>query len=168
MAIGSKWRKALMVLAFIGPTLLGILIFNIYPIVFNTFISFTNRNKYHPNPDCSISVTRVLEPTCWAVFQEHARTGIAQPYVIQKPWYQNYFVLIGQLFTRPVVLAVGTILLCFVPLIIARKARQGDKPICTCRIGNYHCVIFGIWNWLALKSRSSNKSHYQIRRFFRS
>ena len=47
MAQWKGWRKTLTVLAFIGPTLIGILIFNIYPILFNTYISFTNRNRYH-------------------------------------------------------------------------------------------------------------------------
>ena len=51
MVSWSNQRKFLILLLFLGPTLLGILIFNIYPISFNTYISLTNRNQFHPNPD---------------------------------------------------------------------------------------------------------------------
>jgi arabinogalactan oligomer/maltooligosaccharide transport system permease protein len=128
------WRKALTVLAFIGPTLIGILIFNIYPIIFNAFISLTNRNKFHPNPDCSVKLTSILEPTCWSVFRKHAATGIAQPYRLQIPLYANYKDLLGQLFNGPVLLALVKILVCFVPLIIAgqinkRLDKQVDRAV---------------------------------------
>jgi arabinogalactan oligomer / maltooligosaccharide transport system permease protein len=128
------WRKALTVLAFIGPTLIGILIFNIYPILFNTFISLTNRNKFHPNPDCSVKLTSILEPTCWSVFRAHAATGIAQPYRLQAPLFANYKDLLGQLFNGPVLLALVKILVCFVPLIIAgqinkRLNKQVDRAV---------------------------------------
>jgi arabinogalactan oligomer / maltooligosaccharide transport system permease protein len=113
------WRKALTVLAFIGPTLIGILIFNIYPIIFNTYISFTNRNRYHPNPDCSLPLTRILEPTCWKAFEENRPTGMAEPFSIQEPLFGNYIDLFGTFFTIPVVVAVLKIVVCFVPLIIA-------------------------------------------------
>ena len=46
----SGRRKTLTILAFILPTLLGVMLFNIYPMLYNVFISFTNRNQFHPNP----------------------------------------------------------------------------------------------------------------------
>ena len=130
----SGSRKYLTVLAFIGPTLLGILIFNIYPILFNTYISFTNRNQFHPNPDCSIGLTGVFEPTCWNVFKKNAPSGLGTPFHLQNPIYQNYVDLLGDFFTGPVLLAALKIFLCFVPLIIAvqvnkRYAEQFDRPI---------------------------------------
>ena len=44
----SGRRKALTVLLFVGPTLLGILLLNVFPILLSTYVSFTNRNKFHP------------------------------------------------------------------------------------------------------------------------
>ena len=51
----SGSRKTLYVLAFTLPTILGLLIFNIYPTILNTYTSFTNRNKFRPYPDCSLT-----------------------------------------------------------------------------------------------------------------
>jgi arabinogalactan oligomer/maltooligosaccharide transport system permease protein len=134
MAQWKGWRKALTVLAFIGPTLIGILIFNIYPILFNTYISFTNRNRYHPNPDCSIPLTNILEPTCWKVFEENRPTGLAEPFRIQEPLFANYADLLGKLFTVPALLNFLKIVVCFVPLIIAGQvnkifSRQIERPV---------------------------------------
>lgn len=129
----SGSRKYLTVLAFIGPTLLAILIFNIYPIIFNTYISFTNRNQFHPNPDCSVGLTGIFEPTCWSVFK-NAPQGLGTPFRLQEPIYANYTDLLGDFFTGPVLLAAFKIFLCFVPLIIAaqmnrRYKNQFDRPI---------------------------------------
>ena len=41
------WRKYLVILGFIGPTLLGILLISVFPIIFNVYVSFTNRNTFH-------------------------------------------------------------------------------------------------------------------------
>jgi len=130
----SGRRTYLTVLAFIGPTLLGILIFNIYPILFNTYISFTNRNQFHPNPDCSVGLTGIFEPTCWSVFKKSAPQGLGTPFRLQNPIYANYVDLLGDFFTAPVLLAAFKIFLCFVPLIIGvqinrRYKNQFDRPI---------------------------------------
>jgi arabinogalactan oligomer/maltooligosaccharide transport system permease protein len=134
MAQWKGWRKALTVLAFIGPTLIGILIFNIYPIIFNTYISFTNRNKYHPNPDCSAGLNGVLVPTCWPVFRDKAATGMAEPFRLQEPIYGNYASLFGKFFTGPVALAVVKIITCFIPLFVVgqvnkRLDKQLERPV---------------------------------------
>jgi arabinogalactan oligomer / maltooligosaccharide transport system permease protein len=134
MAQWKGWRKALTVLAFIGPTLIGILIFNIYPILFNTYISFTNRNKYHPNPDCSITLTSILEPTCWKVFEKNRPTGLAEPFRIQDPLFANYADLLGQFFTAPVLIAFLKIVVCFIPLIVAGRVNKAfnkrlERPV---------------------------------------
>lgn len=134
MVSWSGRRKFLTVLAFIGPTLIGILIFNIYPIAFNTYISFTNRNQYHPNPDCSVALTGIFEPTCWAVFKKAAPTGLATPFRLKDPIWGNYANLMGDLFTLPVLIALAKIILCFVPLIIVgqinkRLAKQFDRSV---------------------------------------
>jgi arabinogalactan oligomer / maltooligosaccharide transport system permease protein len=130
MAQWKGWRKALTVLAFIGPTLLGILVFNIYPIVYNTYISFTNRNRYHPNPDCSVGLTGILEPTCWKVFEKNRPVGLAEPFRLQSPLFANYIDLIGKFFTAPVFLAFLEIVICFVPLFIAGRVNKAlDKRL---------------------------------------
>ncbi len=136
MAQWKGWRKALTVLAFIGPTLIGVLIFNIYPILFNTYISFTNRNRYHPNPDCSITLTSILEPTCWKVFEENRPTGLAEPFRIQEPLFANYSDLLGEFFSAPMLLNFLKIIVCFVPLIIAGQVNKSfgkriERPLPT-------------------------------------
>ena len=115
----SGRRKALTVLLFIGPTLLGILLINVFPIVLSTYVSFTNRNKFHPNPDCNVALTGILDPICWPVFRDRAPRGLADPYSLQTPLFQNYKELIGQLFTAEALQAFLLILICFLPLLIA-------------------------------------------------
>jgi arabinogalactan oligomer/maltooligosaccharide transport system permease protein len=112
----SGRRKALTVLAFIAPTLLGILVFSIYPFVFNTFISLTDRGKFHPNPDCQNSLWRIVEPTCWLSQEQR---GLAEPFAIREPFWKNYGDLIGGLFTAESLLALGFILIALVPLFVA-------------------------------------------------
>jgi arabinogalactan oligomer / maltooligosaccharide transport system permease protein len=119
MVSWSGRRKTLTILAFIGPTLIGVLIFNIYPILFNTYISLTNRNQYHPNPDCSVGLTGVLEPSCWPMFAGKAPKGLGTPFRLQTPVYGNYATLFGKLFTPPVLLAFAQVLVCLVPLWLA-------------------------------------------------
>ncbi len=132
MIAWSGRKKALMVLAFIGPTLLGILLFNIYPITYNVFISFTNRNQFHPNPDCSLSIINLIEPSCWPMFQESS--GVSKPYTWQDPIITNYSNLLGQLVTKVGSLALVQFAICFVPLIVAAQVnkyydRQLTRPI---------------------------------------
>jgi arabinogalactan oligomer/maltooligosaccharide transport system permease protein len=133
MAAWSGRRRYLTVLAFIGPTLIGVLIFNIYPIIFNTYISFTNRNQFHPNPDCSIGLTGALEPTCWGIFKKSAPIGLATPFHLKDPLWGNYTDLMGDFFTPPVLAAFFELLICLVPFVIAaqlnkRFAKQIDPP----------------------------------------
>ena len=110
----SGRRKTLTILAFILPTLLGILVFSIYPFIFNVFISVTDRGKFHPNPDCSNSLWRIVEPTCWLSQEQR---GIAEPFGIREPWYQNYTDLIGGLFQAPGPGSLLRILIAAIPLV---------------------------------------------------
>ena len=82
-------RKWITIILFLLPTIMAILIFNIYPILLNSYVSFTNRNKFHPNPDCSVYLTDLLDPLCWKVFGENTPTGIGQPYTLQDPVLAN-------------------------------------------------------------------------------
>ena len=151
MIAWSGRKKALMILAFIGPTLLGILVFNIYPIIYNVFISFTNRNQYHPNPDCSVLVTSIIEPKCWPFFKESV--GVSTPYTIVSPALDNYATLIGQLFTGSGVLAILKIVAVFVPLIAAGQVnkyynRGLTRPISGLAVWAIAIVIGVLIGWL--------------------
>lgn len=129
MVAWSGGRKALTVLLFVAPTLIGVLTFSVYPILFNTYISFTNRNQFHPNPDCSLALTGLLEPTCWGVFKS-APTGVGQPFRLQDPLFANYTDLLGDLFTLPALLALLRLVICIAPLIIAWQVnRRLDKQV---------------------------------------
>ncbi len=134
MAGWSGRRKNLVVLLFLLPTLLGVLVFNVYPILLNTYVSFTNRNKFHPNPDCEAGLNGILDPLCWPMFRENAPKGLGEPYRLQEPIYKNYATLIGKLFTPDSILALLRLLLTFVPLIVvarlnARYEKQGNRPL---------------------------------------
>jgi arabinogalactan oligomer/maltooligosaccharide transport system permease protein len=120
----SGRRKALTILAFIAPTLIGIFIFSVYPILYNTFISFTNRNQYRPNPDCTVALTSIFEPSCWPMFRENAPVGLGQPYKIADPVLINYTNLLGKLFTKQALLALAGILLCLLPVYIASRVNK--------------------------------------------
>jgi arabinogalactan oligomer/maltooligosaccharide transport system permease protein len=109
----SGRRKALTILAFIGPMLLALLVFSVYPFVFNGFISLTNRGTFHPNPDCTVTLWRVIEPTCW--FGKEAR-GLATPFTVQDPPWKNYVSLIGGLFKPTALIALLQIVVALLPL----------------------------------------------------
>ena len=115
MVSWSSRRKALTILLFVFPTLLGILVFNVYPIILNTYVSITNRNKFHPYPDCAVGLNGVLDPVCWPVFRDRAPAGLGDPYTIQQPFYANYADLIGKLFTPTALLALLSLALLVVP-----------------------------------------------------
>ncbi len=142
MIAWSGRKKALMILAFIGPTLLGILVFNIYPIVYNVFISFTNRNQYHPNPDCSVKITSIIEPKCWPFFKESA--GVSTPYSLVAPAFTNYSTLLGQIFSNTGLVAVLKVVAFFVPLIAAGQVNKYYDRKITRPISGLVVWIFGL------------------------
>jgi arabinogalactan oligomer/maltooligosaccharide transport system permease protein len=128
MAIWSGRKKALTILLFTLPTLIGVLVFNVYPIILNTYISFTNRNKSHPNPDCSAALNSVLIPTCWPTFRENAPVGLGTPFSVIEPATRNYTDLLGDLFTPTALWSFGRLLLMIAPLgAVLALNRQWDK-----------------------------------------
>ncbi len=137
MVSWSGRRKTLTILLFIFPTLLSILAFNVYPILLNTYVSITNRNKFHPYPDCSVGLNGVLDPICWPVFRDKAPTGLGEPYTIQEPFYANYATLIGDLFTGNALMALLSVAALVVPfaavgVIDRRFQRSGaTRPVST-------------------------------------
>jgi arabinogalactan oligomer/maltooligosaccharide transport system permease protein len=119
---------------FLFPTIVAVLIFNIYPTTLNIYISFTNRNKFRPNPDCTAGLTGVLDPLCWPSFRDNIPVGIAEPYRPITPIFKNYTDLLGTLFTPEALIALVQILVCFVPLVVAnslnnRFSKQLMRPV---------------------------------------
>jgi arabinogalactan oligomer/maltooligosaccharide transport system permease protein len=117
----SGRRKTLTILAFIAPTILGLLVFSIYPLVLNVFISLTDRGKFHPNPDCEQTLWRIVEPTCWL---GKPAQGLATPFAIRDPALKNYGDLLGGLFGTDGLLALGRIVLVVLPVIGASLANR--------------------------------------------
>jgi len=151
MVSWSGRRKVWTIILFIAPTLIGILLFNIYPIIYNVFISFTNRNQYHPNPDCSQTFTGIIEPSCWPMFKESS--GVSEPYRIQDPPFANYSALIGDLFSGPGMLAMGKLFLLIIPLIIANQInkildRQLTRPLPSYLVWLGALVVSALLAWL--------------------
>jgi len=137
----SGRRVTLTILLFLLPTIIGLLAFNVYPIIVNTYISFTNRNNIHPNPDCTSGLNGVMDPNCWETFRGSAPKGIATPYKIVNPLFKNYGDLMGTLISADALLALLKIILCFIPLLAAYFInRRLDKQISR--------ELPGIWVWL--------------------
>lgn len=124
-------RKYLMVLLFISPTLIGILILSIFPIVYNVYISFTNRNTYH------YQIYELPEEDRAAFVEQHSLGGVllwdvvcpvfpgfcCDPEVpgrfcVQRPFYANYVKMFEKLFTVESVLALSRLLLVASPLLV--------------------------------------------------
>ena len=128
MAGWSGRRTTLTIILFLLPTLLAVLVFNVYPLVLNTYTSFTNRNQFRPNPDCSNGLNGVLDPLCWGVFK--APTGLGSPYRLQTPLLKNYDTLAGKLLTPNSLLALLKIVIILVPLIVAGQVnKRFDKML---------------------------------------
>jgi arabinogalactan oligomer / maltooligosaccharide transport system permease protein len=126
MMIGwSGRRKFLTMMAFLLPALVGVLIFSVYPILVNTYISFTNKNSSHPNPDCASGLNNVMIPTCWPVFRDKAPTGLADPFKVAEPITKNYADMFGLLFTQEALLGILAIVLAIgVPLFTATRINK--------------------------------------------
>jgi arabinogalactan oligomer/maltooligosaccharide transport system permease protein len=119
MVSWSNRRKMLTVLFFTFPTLVGILLLNVYPIILTAYVSFTNRNKFHPKADCSVALTRILDPLCWPAFQSGANTGLGEPYTPIEPLFKNYTDLLSNLFAPEALSGFAVFGLCFAPLVVA-------------------------------------------------
>lgn len=130
MVSWSPGRKALTILLFTAPTIVGILLFSVFPILLSFYVSFTNRNKTHPYPDCSVGLSGILDPLCWPQFRENAPRGLADPYQLQDPILKNYADLVGKLFTAEAVGALFVMSACFLPLVGAYYLnKQLDKQL---------------------------------------
>lgn len=137
----SGRRVTLTILLFLSPTIIGLLAFNIYPIVVNTYISFTNRNTIHPNPDCNAGLNSIMDPNCWAALKANAPKGIATPYRVVSPLFKNYSDLMGTLISADALVALIKILVSFIPIIpVLIINRRLDKQVSR--------TLSSFWVWL--------------------
>jgi arabinogalactan oligomer / maltooligosaccharide transport system permease protein len=139
----SGRRKALMILLFTLPTMLGLLIFNIYPTILNTYISFTNRNKFHPYPDCTSGLNGVLVPECWPRFAANVPKGLGKPFTVIPGVITNYTTMLGNLITVPGILSLVTIVLCLAPLAIAYQVDKRQEKALVRKIPFWLIWIIG-------------------------
>jgi arabinogalactan oligomer/maltooligosaccharide transport system permease protein len=144
MKVWSGRKKTLTIFLFLLPTIIAILIFNIYPILLNTYVSFTNRNKFRPNPDCSVVLTNILDPLCWPSFRENAPKGLGSPYKLADPVYDNYAKLLGTLFTTDSLLALLRLFIAFIPIIIAWQVDKWLGRRMTRDVGSGTVWILGL------------------------
>jgi arabinogalactan oligomer/maltooligosaccharide transport system permease protein len=107
------WKKTAIILLFIFPTILSIALISFYPILYNVFISFTNRSRFHYKPpesifDCDPETQGVF---CW-----------------KDPILGNYTDLFGPLVTGESLLAWLQLLLLIAPFIavfiLSRRVRR--------------------------------------------
>ncbi|MGD9145119.1 MAG: sugar ABC transporter permease [Anaerolineae bacterium] len=146
----SGRRKTLTILAFVLPTLLAIVVFSVYPFIYNGFISLTNRGRFHPNPDCSQTIWKIVEPMCWL---GEPPQGLADPYSFNDPLLKNYGDLLGGLFTADSVLALGKVALAVVPLLVAlfvnrRMGRRLTRPVPAWVVWLAGLAVAGLLFWL--------------------
>jgi arabinogalactan oligomer / maltooligosaccharide transport system permease protein len=155
----SGRRLALTILGFIAPTLLGIAIFSLYPLLLNVFVSFTDRGKYHPNPDCAQTVWKIMDPACW---RGNATQGLATPYGFLKPATKNYTDLLGGLFSKDALLALAFIVLALLPLIIAWLVNRSLGRKVNRSISSGPIWLAGLFGTLALGWLVNVPDQYQM------
>ena len=125
-------RKFFTVLLFTLPTMLGVAIVSLYPMIYNLYISFTNRNRFHPVPDCTDRLTGILDPTCWTLTSSTFKPR-GSSYELNSPIWKNYQDLLGELFSVNSLVSMLLIAATFIPLIIAivvarRFSRRTSAP----------------------------------------
>ncbi len=141
------WRKYLAVLAFLAPTLISLLVLSVFPIIYNVYISTTNRNTFH------YRVYDLAQEDQAAFIEEHPVTGPFlwnvvcpifsgfccdpdQPgrFCVQEPFYANYLELFEDFFAPEALSALGRLLLILAPIggagVVASqvKKRVGPSP----------------------------------------
>lgn len=134
------WRKYLAVLAFLAPTLISLLVLSLFPIVYNVYISATNRNTFHyqvyglPEEEKAAFIEEhpVSGPFLWNVVCP-VFSGLCcdpdQPgrFCVQEPFYANYAELFSDFFAPEALRALGRLLLILAPLIGAGVASSQVK-----------------------------------------
>ena len=138
MATSYKgWQKYAIILLFLGPTVFAVFFVNLYPIGYNVYASFTNRNTFRPRANCTgeeiqgetpsalqTALVNMFDAVCWDVFAENAVAGRGQFYTLSDPAGENYSRLLGDLVTPASLRALGMVLLGLSPLAAVYAVRQ--------------------------------------------
>ena len=111
-------KKYLLVLFFILPTILGLLLLSVYPMLYNVYISFTNRNATYNRAPCEDGgLVKIMDPTCWK--QKEGTILRAQPYKYKDPLYKNYSKLFEKLVGAEARKAFAKIAVMLLPIVAA-------------------------------------------------
>ncbi len=103
MGVSYKgWRKRLIIFLFTAPTMIGVTILSLYPMLYNVFISLTNRSRFHYKPPEDI----------W-----HCDPKTLQHYCWQQPLLGNYQEIFGPLVTKEALGAWLRLFIVIVPII---------------------------------------------------
>lgn len=130
------WRKYLAVLAFLAPTLISLLILSVFPIVYNVYISLTNRNTFHyqvyqqPEDDRAAFVEEhpVLGPFLWDAVCPVFSGFCCDPeetmgrFCVEDPFYANYIELFEDFVQPEALTALGRLLLVISPMAVVGVA----------------------------------------------
>lgn len=160
-------RKYLLVLLFIAPTLIGIFLLSVFPIIYNVYISFTNRNTYH------YPVYELNDEDRAAFVEEYPTWGAVvwdvicpvfpgfccDPQIpgrmcVQRPFYNNYVNLFVKLFTNEALLSIGRLALIVSPLaLVGVASNQVRKRTLSPPATGWWWLIgaglgVGLWSWL--------------------
>jgi arabinogalactan oligomer/maltooligosaccharide transport system permease protein len=176
-------RKYLIVLFFIAPTLLGVLMLNVFPILFNVYISFTNRNTYHyqtyePAPEeraAFVEEHPALGAFAWDVLCPVMPALCCSPdrmmvYCLREPFYDNYVRLFEELFTTSSLTAMGKLVLTIVPLIaVSIAAGQVRKRTLSPPATWWWWLVaaaLGVGLWFLLDARAALELLFDTGSFF--
>ncbi len=124
------WRKYLAILAFLAPTLISLLVLSVFPIVYNVYVSLTNRNTFHyqvyglPEEDKAAFIDEhpLTGPFLWNVVCPVFSGFCCDPdqpgrFCVQEPFYANYARMFRDFFAPEALKALGRLLLIIAPLI---------------------------------------------------
>jgi arabinogalactan oligomer/maltooligosaccharide transport system permease protein len=95
------------------------------------------------------------------MFQGRAGRGLAEPYSLQTPLFQNYIDLVGKLFTVEAMQALLLILICFLPLMIAALLNRYWERKITRPVSASTLWLFGLGGGLLLAFALNANAAYQ-------
>ncbi len=111
MATSFKgWQRTAVILAFVLPTLISVAVISLYPILFNVYISFTNRNRFHYSAP---------EDGIWSCDPETPRQ-----YCWNDPLWENYGDLFGPLVSPSALVGWLKLILFLAPLGVVYLLRE--------------------------------------------
>ncbi|MEW5985392.1 MAG: sugar ABC transporter permease [Chloroflexota bacterium] len=164
------FRKYLLILLFITPTILSVSALSVYPIAYNVYASFTNRNTFRPRANCEGEavqgeappawqtwLTQRMEPTCWATFAENRVVGRGQFYRLTESLGENYADMTGSLFSRESLTSTGLLLVGVSPLLAVWYVRRRQSKLLSPPRNGWLWLValavsYGLWQVLDVQA----------------